>query len=143
MATGEPEAVDPGARDRFLARAALVILWLLLLLAIVARRPERPGAVRLPDRTFPPVTIDLNRDPWPRLLLIEGIGESLARRIVAAREERGGFAEFAEVQALPGVPDDAIERARPWLRLGPRVAAEGFLPPVGPPRPMGESRAGQ
>lgn len=100
-----------------------MLLWLLLSLAVVARRSERAERAQLPDLPVAPVTIDLNRDPWPRLLLIEGIGESLARRIVAAREERGGFADLAEVQALPGVPDDAIERARPWLRLGPRGGA--------------------
>jgi len=135
MARGEPAAGTGAPRrgeaERFPARAALLGLWLLLALAVLLRRPERGEETRLPDRAHPPVTIDLNRDPWPRLLLIEGIGEALARRIVAAREERGGFAEIAEVQALPGVPDEAIERARPWLWLGPRAAAAGAAPSEG------------
>ncbi len=102
-----------------LPRGALLLLWIALALTISARRPGPADGVRLPDRPVPPVTIDLNRDPWPRLLLIEGIGEALAKRIVRAREEHGGFSDLAEVQAIPGVPDGAIERARPWLRLGP------------------------
>lgn len=108
------------------ARAALLILWVGLAAAIALRRAGPAEELRLPDRPVPPVTIDLNRDPWPRLILIEGIGESLARRIVAAREERGGFRDLQEVQALPGVPDGAIERARPWLRLG---APDAAVPP--------------
>jgi hypothetical protein len=113
-------AAPRGEEGRFPLGAALIVLWLALALAVVARRMGPAEESRLEDRPVPPVTIDLNNDPWPRLLLIEGIGEALARRIVAAREECGGFSDLAEVQALPGVPDDAIERARPWLRLGPR-----------------------
>ena len=97
---------------------ALCAVWGILALTIAARRPD-PQALRdLPDRPLAPLTIDLNRDPWPRLLLIEGIGEALAQRIVRAREASGGFRTFDEVKAIPGIPDGAIDRALPWLVLG-------------------------
>jgi hypothetical protein len=137
VSAAERRTEDPTAplAARWPVRAALALLWLLLLIAVALRRPESADETRLPDRPVPPVTVDLNSDPWPRLLLIDGIGESLARRIVRAREERGGFADLAEVQALPGVPDDAIERARPWLSLGPRGAtrpsSDAVLEPAG------------
>ncbi|HIA28104.1 MAG TPA: helix-hairpin-helix domain-containing protein, partial [Planctomycetes bacterium] len=62
-----------------------------------------------------PVIVDLNVDPWPRLMLIEGIGEVLARRIVAQRQGRGEYRCLEEVMALRGVPDGALERAQQWL----------------------------
>ena len=99
---------------------ALLAVWGILAFTIAARRPAPADIRHLPDPPTAPLTIDLNRDPWPRLLLIEGIGEALAQRIVRAREESGGFDNLAEVKAIPGIPDNAIERARPWLTLGDR-----------------------
>ena len=108
-------------------RGAFVLIWGTLTLLLWLRATE-PGAEPIIERAAhsPPVLIDLNRDPWPRLMLLEGIGETLAQRIIAARETQGGFATLEEVQAIPGIPDEVIERARPWLVLGevePRVSA--------------------
>ena len=117
--------------DRRVALALLAV-WGILAFTIAARRPGPAEFRTLPDVATAPVTIDLNRDPWPRLLLIEGIGEALARRIVHAREETGGFESFDQVKAIPGIPDGAIDRARPWLTLGPRDSDSLHTP--APPR---------
>ncbi len=97
----------------------LVAVWGILAILVAGKRFDR-AEIRV-DRgpPQPPVTIDLNSDPWPRLLLIEGIGEKLAQRIVAARHERGGFQSLEEVKELPGIPDRVIDAARDWLTLGP------------------------
>ena len=100
---------------------AYLVLWLLLLGVILWRRaPEIPVQVEPGPRETPAFRLDLNADPWPRFLLLEGIGETLARRIVQAREKRGGFSSLEEVMALPGIPDRPFEEARDWVTVGPR-----------------------
>ena len=98
--------------------AAYLGLWVVLLIIIIARRaPEVEVVVERGVNPAPPFVIDLNRDPWHQLTLIDGIGETLARRIVRAREERGGFQSLEEVMALPGVPDRSLTEARQWLKV--------------------------
>ena len=120
---GSSSALDGVRGARRVAASVLpwILLWSAVAILIAARRPEPAPFIPGPNEGVEPVLLDLNRDPWPRLTLIEGIGEALARRIVTARDERGGFETLEEVMALPGIPDGAIERARPWLRLSPRT----------------------
>ncbi|MCA8963022.1 MAG: helix-hairpin-helix domain-containing protein [Planctomycetes bacterium] len=69
--------------------------------------------------------IDLNSASWEQLVLLPGIGETLARRIVEARERRGGFRNLEEVMALPGVPDRPFQRARSYITLrGPTMRSD-------------------
>jgi len=96
------------------------LLWTILLLLCWWRAPARQGIQDLPGTPRGDgIVIDLNRDPWERLLVLEGIGEKLAQRIVAARTERKGFANLEEVMQLPGVPDRPFQSARGYLKLGP------------------------
>jgi competence protein ComEA len=63
--------------------------------------------------------IDLNRATAPDLELLPGIGPSLAQRIVAKREERGGaFASVEELRDVRGIGERMLARIRPWLRVG-------------------------
>ncbi|MGE3165055.1 MAG: ComEA family DNA-binding protein [Planctomycetota bacterium] len=102
---------------------AYVGLWALLF-GVVAWRHVPPGDVTVQHDLAPPAAfrLDLNQAPWERLMLIEGIGETLAKRIVAAREERGGFTSVEQVMALPGVPDRPLREASDWVVVGPRPA---------------------
>ncbi len=97
----------------------LVVVWSVLAIFVVGKRIDRAEIRVHRSPSQQPVTIDLNVDPWPRLLLIDGIGEKLAQRIVSARHERGGFQSLEEVMELPGIPDRAIDSARDWLTLSP------------------------
>jgi len=91
--------------------AALLLLWGLVALVIGARRPSPPPLVVEPASSVERLQVDLNRDPWPRLTLLEGIGETLARRIVEVRESLGGFRRIEEVLEVRGVPDLPVRRA--------------------------------
>ena len=91
--------------------AALLLLWGLVALVIGARRPSPPSLVVEPASSVERLQVDLNRDPWPRLTLLEGIGETLARRIVEVRESLGGFRRIEEVLEVRGVPDLPVRRA--------------------------------
>lgn len=119
-------AVPPGV-------VAHLLTWAVLLLT--ALLAGVPGVGVIPVGTaegpLPPVVIDLNSDPWPRLMLIEGIGEVLARRIASRREGLGGFRCLEEVMALEGIPDPPLLRARRWLL--PELSQENPLAASGSP----------
>ena len=105
---------------------AYLLLWALFALILFWRRaPEAPLTV-VPGAAPPPTfRINLNSDPWERIMVIEGIGETLARRIVQAREERGRFRTLEDVMSVAGVPDGVLERARPWLIPGANDRSSG------------------
>ena len=73
-------------------------------------------------------TLDLERIP--------GVGPALARRIVEARDERGGFSSFAELDEVRGIGDKTLLRLRPLLTVVPRSAiARPTIPGLASPRP--------
>jgi competence protein ComEA len=47
--------------------------------------------------------LDLNRATEEQLAMVPGVGRSLARKLVAARQERGRFRSWDEVDEVPGV----------------------------------------
>ncbi len=63
--------------------------------------------------------VDLCRDPVGRLVLITGIGEVTAGRIVAGRRGDEGFSCLCQILRLPGVPDGPLLEAGPWLKPRP------------------------
>ena len=60
--------------------------------------------------------VDLNRCDWPELCLLPGVSETLARRIIQVRNQRGPFRSLADLDAVPGI---GSKTARQLL---PRVA---------------------
>ena len=52
-----------------------------------------------------PITfhLDINRAAWPEWTLLPGIGETLAKRIVASRESDGPFRNHADVMRVHGI----------------------------------------
>lgn len=59
--------------------------------------------------------LDINTADWPEWTLLPGIGESLARRIVQDRDERGLFGSHDDLRRVSGVGPRTIERMRPYL----------------------------
>jgi competence ComEA-like helix-hairpin-helix protein len=70
---------------------------------------------------------DLNQATAEELDALPGIGRSLARRIVAYREERGGFHALEELAAVPGLSRAVYERLADRLTV---VPPETALPPA-------------
>ncbi|MDA1054226.1 MAG: helix-hairpin-helix domain-containing protein [Planctomycetota bacterium] len=52
---------------------------------------------------------------WPEWTLLPGIGETLAKRIVQNRSERGLFRHHADLLRVSGVGSRTFERMRPYL----------------------------
>ncbi len=65
-----------------------------------------------------PRRIDINQAAWYEWTLLDGIGETRARRIVALRASRGGFRSLEELEEVPGMPRGWTERIRPFVTLG-------------------------
>jgi competence protein ComEA len=63
--------------------------------------------------------IDVNRAGWVELALLEGIGETLARRIVADREQNGPFASVEDLRRVRGIGPKTLDRIRPRVRVSP------------------------
>lgn len=64
--------------------------------------------------------LDLNRVSEADLSLLPGVGPSLARTIVQARQQQGGFRSWEDVDQIPGVGAAKIEllRSHTELKLG-------------------------
>lgn len=71
---------------------------------------------RLPERRYD-YRIDINQAGWVEWTQLEGIGETLAQRIVADRELHGPFRSIEDLSRVDGIGPKTIERLRPFLFL--------------------------
>lgn len=83
------------------------------------------------DLGQPPSTIDLNRASARDLDALPGVGPVLAARIIAAREERGGYRRVDELMAVRGIGPRLYARLLPYVAVGSsmRPPAAGTAPP--------------
>ena len=89
---------------------------------------------RAPKRTAQ-FLVDVNEADWPELAQLPGIGETLAQRIVAARDERR-FLDHSDLRRVRGIGPKTLEKIRPYLRPIPpaaNVAGEGRVADEGRP----------
>lgn len=63
--------------------------------------------------------IDLNRATQEELLLVPGIGEQTATRIVQMRELRGDYERLADLTAVPGIKERKLRDLEKYLVVGP------------------------
>lgn len=56
--------------------------------------------------------VDLNRADKPTLMSVKGVGERLASRIIAYREENSGFREIEELRAVKGINRAVYEKIK-------------------------------
>lgn len=129
MSTGSPapQHPSPDNRSRFwLRRSDQVFVGTLLTagLALVAIHWVRLSdwgrqtveVDRLPAGKYQ-YSVDVNRATWVEWAQFEGIGETLAKRIVADREARGPFASVDDVQRVRGIGPRKLEDMRPYLTI--------------------------
>ena len=100
-----------------LLAAGLVLVtihWLAL--SEWGRRPVEID--RLPAGEYQYV-VDINRATWVEWAQFDGIGETLARRIVADRDRRGPFASIDDVKRVKGIGPKKFAQMRPYLTIEP------------------------
>jgi len=69
--------------------------------------------------------LDVNSAHWTELMLLPGIGKTLAQRIVARREAQGGFRTVDDLLEVKGIGDRKLSRMRPYLIVGIVERASG------------------
>ena len=67
--------------------------------------------------------VDLNEADWPELVVLPGIGETLARRIVDSRRQEGPFVDHEDLKRVRGIGPKTLDRVRPYLRPMPEHRA--------------------
>ena len=69
---------------------------------------------RLPERQYD-FKVDINHATWVEWMQLPGIGEIMARKIVADRAQRGPFTSADELGRVPGIGTVTLDTIRPWL----------------------------
>jgi competence protein ComEA len=82
--------------------------------------------------TIPSQQIELNTATQAELMLLPGVGEQMAKRIIKVREEKGGFQKIEDLRKVPGLGPVTLERLRSWVVIsanqGPPVKMDSVLP---------------
>jgi len=122
----DPPGKSTGGRKTLIERGEQVAL-LLLALAVAAGAAWRAvsywriGAepLEVVPEAPPTYRVNVNAADWPALALVPGLGETLARRIVAERRRRGGrFASLEGLTAVRGIGETKLGHLRRYLFLG-------------------------
>ena len=61
--------------------------------------------------------VNVNTASAEQLALLPGIGDTRAREIVAARQQRGGFKRVEDLLAVKGIGEASLAKLRPFVSL--------------------------
>ncbi len=61
--------------------------------------------------------IDINSAQWIEWVQMQGIGETLATRIIEDREQNGPFESIDDLRRVKGIGPKTIEKLRPWISV--------------------------
>lgn len=84
-----------------------------------SNQPANPTQPAQPDDGL----IDLNTASAAELDDIKGVGPATAEKIIALREQRGGFTSVDELLDVPGIGPKTLEKMRPQITVRPRTTA--------------------
>ncbi len=81
-----------------------------------AAQPRRTPALR--RHSLAPGSIDINSATKEELILLPGIGEAFAERIIMFRDDHGPFATVEGLRAVRGIGPATIAKIRPFITAG-------------------------
>lgn len=125
-----PPSIQPAETEQaalWLRRSdQFVVVTLVIAFVIVGTihwiRMSRWGTVSVELTSLKPreyfYSLDINSASWVEWAQLDGIGEKLAKRIVADREERGPFRDANDVGRVRGIHAKQLESMKPFLRGG-------------------------
>ena len=122
----EPPDLAEDPRGRSLESAALLVTAVAALIGLgisglVRARPwAEHGRALHPPVESERFVVYVNEDDWVTISLLPRIGEKLARRIVAYREQQGPFVRVEEMAHVHGIGEKTVDLLRPYVRLGRR-----------------------
>jgi competence protein ComEA len=98
--------------------AALVLVALVSLAGYWVAHGGHRGELIDIDRAEPQrieFLVDINEADWPELTQLPGVGETMARRIVANRKEAGPFVDHEDLRRVRGIGQRTLDRLKPYL----------------------------
>ena len=108
----------PQDRRMITALMFVLLLWLTVEWIVVANRRPDPLLLHRGARFRANFRVNVNESLWVDWMQLEGIGPSLAQRIVADRHVNGPFSSIEDVARVPGIGSTTLDRIRPWLTMG-------------------------
>jgi len=69
--------------------------------------------------------VDINEATWVEWAQFDGIGETLAKRIVADRQANGRFERIDDLRRVKGIGPKKLAEIRPFLTMEPIEATAG------------------
>jgi competence protein ComEA len=101
-------------KDLFL-RVVSVALTLGVLICAVAANAGAMAAESTEGK------VDINKATEKELMTVRGIGEVLAKRIVAFRDEHGPFTRPEDLMKVQGIGEKSFEKIRPYITVGKKA----------------------
>jgi competence protein ComEA len=141
----EPPVWTPAAQWTT-AGIALVFLGLLAWRGYgLSRYSTRP--LLLENAGVPKDAIDLNTADVVELRLVPGIGENMAKRIIAHRQAKGPFRSLDDLRQVKGIGPATLQRIRLYLRIAASTQTAAPPPRVvrraAPEQPVVEAGPGK
>ena len=110
-----------GGEGRLIA-AVLALLLALSLLSYLYGLPRAETIAPLHAVSYEKLRFaamaDINSADAEKLACLPGIGEELAARIIAYRQEHGGFAAIEEIMNVPGIGEGKFAAIREMIYIG-------------------------
>lgn len=94
-----------------------LLLWLAVEWIVVATRRPDPLLLQRGPEFQTRFRVHINESIWVDWMQLEGIGPSLAQRIIAERNIHGPFSSIEDVGRVPGIGPATLDRIRPWLTM--------------------------
>ena len=114
---GPPDDRATGERQFLLI--ICTFFFLILTYQYLSRVLEKPEPLPWePGDSMKLFRVDVNTGTWIEWSQLQGIGPSLAHRIVADREANGPFEAIDDLQRVHGIGPVTLDRIRPWLKFG-------------------------
>lgn len=117
------EAEERAAGDRRLIivfGSLFLIIMTVQYLSLALNRPEPLPWQR--GEAFQAFRVDINSATWIEWSQLDGIGPTLAHRIVADRKVNGPFRTIDDLARVEGIGPVTLNRIRPWLSNGDNVS---------------------
>ena len=108
-----------GSDDQFVLWFSLVVFVIITSVFFWQRSIHQGGVVDFDEIEPQPAVflVDVNSARWQEFANLPGIGEKLAKEIVADREKNGQFEDAQQLTRVRGVGEMKLAAMRPFLRL--------------------------